>query len=112
MWDRVDLPVLEWVAEAAYDLRWRFDRGKPTDELPELSGDEVDAALRRLEDHGLVAKLERVETIGFFEWIRLRPTADGLRVLGEWPPTEEADMGAALVVLLRSLAAEEAEPRQ
>ncbi len=45
---------------------------------------------------------------------RLRPTSDGWRVLGQWPPANEADMGTAIVEILRGLAeeagAEEAKP--
>jgi hypothetical protein len=48
----------------------------------------------------------RREYSGYFIWWRLRPTPDGLRVLGEWPPAAEADMGRALVYILRDLAEE------
>jgi hypothetical protein len=104
IWERVDLPVLRFVADLDYGLRWRFDRGQPTDELPELKGEELDASLRRLEEHELISAGGRSETIGYFTWWRLRPAPDGWRVLGEWPPSSEADMGTALVHILRSLA--------
>ena len=104
VWERVDLPVLRFVADLDYSLRWRFDRGEATEELPELKGEELDAALRRLEEHGLIAAGGRSETIGYFSWWRLRPAPDGWRALGEWPPSSEADMGAALVHILRALA--------
>ena len=106
VWERSDLPVLRFVAELDYSLQWRFERGEPTDELPDFKGEELDAALRRLEEHGLIEAGGRSETIGYFTWWRLRPTPDGWRVLGEWPPTSEADMGAALVHILRAMAEE------
>lgn len=34
----------------------------------------------------------------------MRPTADGLRVLGEWPPAEGAAVNVALARILRGLA--------
>lgn len=60
--------------------------------------------MRRLEEHGLISVGGRSETSGYFTWWRLRPAPDGWRVLGEWPPSSEADMGAVLVHILRSLA--------
>lgn len=104
IWERVDLPVLRFVAALDYNVSWRLDRGVPSEELPSLLGDEVDSALSRLLDHGLIAAHQRAETSGYFLWYRLRPTPDGLRVLGEWPPSAQADFGAALVHLLRDLA--------
>jgi hypothetical protein len=106
VWDRIDLPVLRWVAEAGYEFQWRFERNEPTEEVPSLSGDELDAALRRLQGHGLVSAGGRTETSGYYVWWRLRPTSDGWRVLGQWPPANEADMGTAVVEILRRLANE------
>jgi hypothetical protein len=74
VWERVDLPLLRFVAELDYSMQWQFDRGEPTDELPALTGEELDAALRRLEEHGLIAAGGRTETIRHFVWWRLRPT--------------------------------------
>ncbi len=108
-WERVHLPVLRFVAGLDYGLQWRFDRGAPTDELPALTGEDLDAALRQLEGHGLITAGDRTETIGYFFWSRLRLAPNGWRVLGEWPPSSEADMGAALVHILRALAEEAAE---
>jgi hypothetical protein len=103
IWERVDLPVLRWVASCEYSVGWQFDRGAPTEEVPDLTGDELDAALRWLEGYGLITATQRNETSGYFVWVRLRPTADGWRVLGEWPPASEADMGAALTWMLEAL---------
>jgi hypothetical protein len=113
MWERVDLPVLRLVAGCDYAAGWRFDRQEPTEEIPVLTGTELDSALRRLEGYDLIQGRRR-EASGYFMWWRLRPTPDGWRVLGEWPPASEADMGAALVEILRALAddanEEEAKP--
>jgi hypothetical protein len=110
IWERIDLPVLRYVQEFPYNMEWRFDRSGPTEELPELEGEEVDESLRRLRDHGLVWWHDRTETSGFFSYVRLRLTPDGLRVLGEWPPSEEAQLGAALVQVLLALADDAQEP--
>jgi hypothetical protein len=105
-WDRVDLPVLRFVETFPYHLGWKFDRKGSTEELPQFGGEELDEALRRLEGHGLIAWRERTETSGYFVFTRLRLTSDGLRILGEWPPAEEAQLGAALVQVLLTLADE------
>jgi hypothetical protein len=105
----VDLPVLRIVAGIDYAAHWRFGRDEAPDELPELRGEELDGALRRLEEHGLITAGDRREAIGYFLWSRLRPTADGWRVLGEWPPSAKADMGIALVHVLRALAEQSEE---
>jgi hypothetical protein len=104
----VDLPVLQFVAGCEYAARWRFDRHEPTEEIPALTGTELDSALRRLEGYGLI-RGGRAEAFGYFRWSQLRPTPDGWRVLGEWPPASEADMGAALVKILLGLADDASE---
>ena len=43
-------------------------------------------------------------TGAYEEWNALRPTANGLRVLGEWPPAEGATLNVALARILRALA--------
>jgi hypothetical protein len=67
-----------------------------------LSHMQVDDALMRLERHGLIAG-SRHEGSGTTWWMQLRPTADGLRVLGEWPPVEAATINVALAQILRAL---------
>lgn len=108
IWERVDLPVLEYVREFPFDHQWRFDRKGPTEELPHLSGEELDASLNRLANYGLISFGDRSETIGFFNYIRVRLAPDGLRVLGEWPPNQRAEVGTALVQILLQLS--DAEP--
>lgn len=109
-WDRIDLPVLRYVEEFPYHMQWQFNRRGPTEELPEFEGEELDDALRRLEGHRLVWWHERIETIGLFVFVRLRLTPRGLRVLGEWPPSEGAQLGSALVQVLLLLADDADEP--
>ena len=53
-WDRIDLPVLRFVQTFPYNVTWQFDRTGPTEELPQFGGEELDEALRRLEDYGLI----------------------------------------------------------
>jgi len=109
-WERFELLILRWVKEASPGLNWRFDRSHdPSEEVPSLSGFQLDEGLRRLEGFGLVAG-RRNEYSGYFVWSGLRPTADGLRVLGEWPPGPEASVGTALVRVLRELAEQSNEP--
>lgn len=103
VWARVDYPVLRFIEELRYDMQWQFDRREPVEELPELTGEEVDAALRRLQGHGLIEWGTRTETVGFFHFARLRLCPDGLRLLGQWPPAERAQLGEAIVQILRVL---------
>ena len=107
-WERVDLPALRFVAECDYAAMWRFDKDGPTDEISTLTATELDGALQRLEGYGLI-RGDRHETFGYFTWSRLRLRPDGWRVLGEWPPASKADMGAALVEILRALADDASE---
>ena len=57
----------------------------PAAVLQELTESQLDEALRRLEQFGLING-RRHEASGLAFWVGLRPTADGLRILGEWPP--------------------------
>lgn len=102
-WDELEQPVLMWLLtsdEETLDL----DFSAPTSPLAaDLTDTEVDEALSRLEHHGLIAGT-RAEGSGAVWWSQLRLTADGLRVLGEWPPAEGATINEALVLILRELA--------
>jgi len=103
-WEELELPVLEWVFGLGHDdgamLERSGDAGRTVDGLTDA---QVDDALRRLIGAGLIAG-RRQETSDLFYWTGLRPAADGLRVLGEWPPREEAAVNAALEQVLRRLA--------
>lgn len=103
-WERADHPVLRWVFEKPLGYNWQFDRSnKPSEEVPSLSGAQVDNSLRRLQEFELVAG-RRTETRGLFIWNQLRVTSDGLRVLAEWPPAVEGSIDVALVEVLKGLA--------
>jgi hypothetical protein len=111
-WERIDEPVLRFVQGAQYNAQYNFDREGLTDEVPDLDGAELDDALRRLGEHGLIAWAERVETLGGYIYSRLRLSPDGLRVQGEWPPAERAQLGATVVAILRSLAEDTDDPAE
>jgi len=102
-WEELELPVLRWVHELYPDDTAIFSRSEASESFPHLTGAQVDDALRRLHGHGLIeGNLQ--ETSGLFYWTWLRPTGDGLRVLGEWPPAEEAALNDVLAEVLRRLA--------
>ena len=109
-WERFELLILQWVIDASPGMNWRFDRSDDSsEEVPSLSGLQLDEGLRRLKGFRLIAA-RRQESSGYFYWSGLRPTANGLRVLGEWPPGPEASVGTALVRVLRELAEQSDEP--
>lgn len=102
-WEELELPVLQWALAPAHE-QLDFSRGESSSPLaPELTDDQVDDALQRLQKHGLIVG-DRWEGAGAGGWTALRPTSDGLRVLGEWPPVAEAAVTDALVRVLRELA--------
>ncbi len=108
-WDELELPVLEWVHLAepnSGDLLETPDL--PLDSgscevVPGLNVRQFDEALRTLEQYGLIQG-EPNPSFGSVWWTRLRPTAQGLRVLGEWPPDDSAALHYSLVSALRRLA--------
>jgi hypothetical protein len=110
-WEELELPALLWVHTAApgpagYVETGDLHRGDDLAEaVPELTELQLDDALYRLQRHGLIEG-DRGETSDLVFWTGLRPTANGLRVLGEWPPVENAAINGALVKLLRALAAD------
>jgi hypothetical protein len=106
LWDGVDEPVLKFVATFPYKYDLRLNRNEASEEIPSMTGEELDASLRRLMNFGLITWRSRSETSGFFHFTGLRLSPDGLRVLGHWPPTEEAMLGGAVVQILRALADE------
>ncbi len=116
-WEELELPVLRWVlaeGEAATS-ELGLGSGEPFAALPTLTQAQVEEALTQLEEHCLVVALSpRVETSDYSAWPRLRVSANGLRVLGEWPPYDSATLQRALVDLLRGFAdelpEEEAQP--
>jgi hypothetical protein len=104
-WDEFEAVVLRWVLDHGDKGTGELphDSAEPFGAIPELSEAEVAQALKRLHQYGLVAG-EESATFSFERWRELRPTADGLRVLGEWPPAEAAAVNVALARILRAFA--------
>jgi hypothetical protein len=109
-WEELELPVLRWVHENAWaqpgELKHLGD--EPSATFPGLTNRIVDEALRRLQEHGLIDG-QRAEALVVW-WSNVRPTADGLRVLGEWPPVDAATVNVTLARVLRALAGDLDEP--
>ena len=104
-WEELELPVLRWVlAHGEGTGPLPYGSSEPFTHIPELTQAQVAEAIKRLQQYGLVATNEPTATAAYEEWNALRPTADGLRVLGEWPPAEGATVNVALARILRALA--------
>lgn len=103
-WETLELPVLEWVHASEWAQTGELEHlsEKRSTLLPQFTDRELDDALRRLRDHGLIDG-QRAEALVVW-WTNVRPTADGLRVLGEWPPVEAATVNVTLARVLRALA--------
>jgi len=103
-WDELELPVLQWVHEQTWaqpgELHHLGDDGSVA--LPQFSEAQVDEALLRLLEYGLIAG-KRDEALVVW-WSNVRPTANGLRVLAEWPPVEAAAINDTLARILRAIA--------
>ena len=113
-WEDLELPVLRWIHTTPPEDTGGVDTGdlrpgnNPAKVLPEVTESQLDEALRRLEQYGLIVGM-RGETSGLVFWMQLRVTANGLRLLGEWPPAEGATINEALAAVLRRLAPELSE---
>ena len=105
-WEELELPVLRWALEHGDDGTGDLTYGstEPFARIPELTEAQVAEAIKRLQQHGLMAGDEPFATSSSEEWSSLRPSAHGLRVLGEWPPAEGAAVNVALARILRALA--------
>lgn len=116
-WTESDEPVLRWLqAEVPSFLpeTWHLRLGlrdsvEPSEEVPELNTEQVDQALTRLQEHGLIAG-KRQETIGYASWSGLRVTARGLQVLGEWPDLDQLTSAVGIKMLLNELAQSAGDP--
>jgi hypothetical protein len=106
-WEALELPVLQWVLRNGDNGTGELPHrsAEPFAGVPEVTQAQAHEALTRLQEFGLVTG-EPVETSDYTQWPRVRPTANGLRVLGEWPPQDSAAVQAALVAVLRSIADE------
>lgn len=110
-WTESDEPVLRWLQAQAPSFlpqTWRLELGlrdsvEPPDEVPGLNSEQMDQALTRLLEHGLIAG-RRQETIGYAYWSGLRVTARALQVLGEWPDLDQLTSAVGVKMLLNELA--------
>jgi hypothetical protein len=82
---------------------------EPFQEIAPLSSAQVDEALRRLRSHGLIDG-DDSQIPASSKWSRLRVTAYGWIVLGEWPDLDRVASAASLHRLLRAVA--EQAPQQ
>ncbi len=115
-WDEIDEPVLRWLLAQDSNPDWR---GR-SEELPhaptpaptfrdDLNSRQVDEALERLAGHGLISG-QRETTNAYAFWIKLRLTASGLVLLGEWPDLDRVSGARGLATVLSELAGETADP--
>jgi hypothetical protein len=110
-WSESDEPVLRWLREQGSSFlpeTWNLKLGlrrsvEPPDEVPGLSSEQMDQALTRLLEHGLIDG-RRQETIGYAFWSGLRMTARGMQVLGEWPDLDQLTSAVGMKMLLNELA--------
>jgi hypothetical protein len=108
LWDRVDEPVLRWVASLppsrTQDQTFEFPTTEPQPFAPidGLDTWEVADSLHRLHSHGLIGGGEHL-TSGLVDWSQLRVTATGCIVLGEWPDVDRAATAVSVHGILRRL---------
>lgn len=76
---------------------------EPSEEVPGLDSEQMDQALVRLYEHGLIDG-RRQETIGYASWSGLRVTARGMQVLGEWPDLDQLTSAVGIKMLIDELA--------
>jgi hypothetical protein len=107
-WIECDEPVLRWLREQGssflpetWDLKLGLrDSVEPLDEVSGLNSEQMDQALTRLFEHGLLDG-RRQETIGYAFWSGLRMTA---QVLREWPDLDQLTSAVGLKMLFNELA--------
>jgi hypothetical protein len=108
LWQRVDEPVLRWVATLSPSLEmelheFELREPEPWAPIPGLDSREVHESLQRLASHGLVAGSEH-PAMQSTDWGKLRVTAAGWIVLGEWPDLDRVASAASVHALLKALA--------
>ena len=113
LWARVDEPLLRWVLSLPpslvadlVDLKER--EPEPFPHVKGLDTREANDGLYRLHLSGLIEGNDS-PSMASTTWSRLRVTARGLIVLGEWPDLERVVSAASLTTLLRRLAEEAPE---
>ena len=111
-WDEIDERVLRWLLTQDSDPKWQGRTEnlvfRPQEEpRPEFDGAldsrQVDDALRRLHDHGLIDGT-RGATTHYAYWSQLRVTANGLIILGHWPDLDRVASYQGLTTLVARLA--------
>jgi hypothetical protein len=107
LWDRVDEPILRWVAslgsvDSPTQLELELREPEPFEGVPGLTSRDVQQSLMRLRSHGLIDASE-FAAMQSSTWTGLRVTAAGLIVLGEWPDLDRVASAASLHRLLRAL---------
>ena len=106
--DRVDEPILRWVASlgsvmgSATQLHLELREPEPFEAVSGLTTRDIQKSLLRLGSHGLIDGTETA-AFGNSTWSRLRLTAAGLIALGEWPDLARVATAASLHRLLRAL---------
>ena len=108
LWERVDEPVLRWVASLPPSRTqdpFTFPTSEPVPFQPidGLDTREVTESLHRLWAHGLIDGDEG-PPVGEVDWSELRLTATGLVVLGEWPDIDRSATAASVHAILARLA--------
>lgn len=110
VWTRQDEPVLRWVlanpSTLSSRMSWTFSirpDSPPSEIADDLSDRDVHESLFRLASHGLIDG-NRQPTSGHEIWSRLRVTAHGLIVLGEWPDLDRIASATGIRRLLLHLA--------
>ena len=108
LWERVDERVLGWVASLPPSLdvdliRCEEREPEPFEHIPEIDSRTVSESLRRLISYGLVDGRPS-ESMQSTTWSRLRLTAHGLIVRGEWPDLDRVASAASIHRLLRAVA--------
>ncbi len=107
LWERIDEPVLRWVATLPPSLEMKLYEFKVSEPEPfaaidGLQSDEVHMSLHRLLSHGLIDG-DPAPPANQAIWGKLRVTAFGWIVLGEWPDLDRVATAASVTSLLRAL---------
>jgi hypothetical protein len=104
LWERVDEPILRWVASLDSPNQVELELREPGafEGVAGLSNLDVQQSLTRLRSHGLIDGNE-FAAMQNSTWSSLRVTAAGLIVLGEWPDLDRVASAASLHRLLRAL---------
>jgi hypothetical protein len=113
VWERVDEPLLRWVASLPPSLvaelvNLEERQPEPFPHVEGLDSRETNDGLYRLVSAGLIDGLD-ARSMASTTWSRLRVTARGLIVLGEWPDLDRVISAASPTTLLRRLAEEAPE---